>query len=175
MNPFHDREDELALLTPTSGGTMLELGNKKNGSLTYKDYFESIGFKHTSVDLNGEDGALKLDLRDDLGLGTFDMVTNIGTSEHVTRQCPVWGNMLNAMHVGSVLVSITPAPDHWKGHGLWYPRDVFYEQLAAENDLKIERLYFNQRERGRGLWYFRAVRVKRSSFVFPLGLIERQP
>lgn len=50
-----------------------------------KYFFEHMGLKHTSVDLNGFDGSLRLDCRQDLtgNLDKADVITNIGFSEHV--------------------------------------------------------------------------------------------
>ena len=141
MNPFHNREIEWELYSPLVGTTMLELGNKKNKERTYKAFFKSLGFEHTSVDWNGQDGALRRDLREPLNLGTFDMVTNIGTTEHVDGQHGVWKNICEAMHIGSVLVSGTPAPGDWRWHGTWYPHLEFFTELAALNGLEVERLY----------------------------------
>lgn len=166
MNPFHNRHDEWELYSPLVGSSMLELGNKKNREFTYKAYFESLGFRHVSVDWNGEDGALRMDLRKPLDLGTFDMVSNIGTTEHVDRQEPVWRNLLEAMHVGSVLVSTTPKKGNWQWHGEWYPTKEFYEQLAKLNCLEIERLY-SCGTQPREMWFCRAKRVKDSPFVMP--------
>lgn len=120
---------------------MLELGNK-NGTGgrgdSYKRHFEALGIMHTSVDWNGEDGALPLDLRQPLNLGRFDMVTNIGTSEHVDDQAPVWRNMIESCD--QVLVCITPAPGDWPGHGLFYPQPEFYTELARLNGFDLEKL-----------------------------------
>ncbi len=70
--------DEQSIIWPIVGDTMLELGNKRNPDGVYKLYFESIGIKHTSIDWNGQDGALNLDLRKPIDMPPFDMVTNIG-------------------------------------------------------------------------------------------------
>lgn len=127
------------------GLTMLELGNKrttidkaKGVRVVWKDYFSEKGFIHTSVDWNGKDGALKKDLRRPLNLGTFDYVTNIGTSEHVSEQKPVWENIVSALSVGSVLVCTTPLPGDWHWHGEWYPKEGFYDRLAEMNGLAFE-------------------------------------
>ena len=78
---------------------MLELGNKRNTPRhIYKAFFEARGFRHVSVDINGSDGALRKDLTEPLGLGTFDMVSNIGTTEHVSEgdyagQVACWRNI----------------------------------------------------------------------------------
>lgn len=143
MNPFHNRPDEWRLLEPhvRPGYRMLELGNKKNGDATYKAYFESLGVEHVSVDINGQDGALKRDLRKPyvlLDLGTFDVVTNIGTTEHVVSdQTSCWMNVIDALALGAVLVSITPKPGDWWWHGHWYPTPEFYASLAELNGLEV--------------------------------------
>jgi hypothetical protein len=167
LNPFHNRQGEWELYSPLIGKTMLELGNKRNGDAIYKKYFESLGFSHISVDYNGEDGALKLDLRQPLNLGTFDMVSNIGTTEHVeTDQHLVWENILKCMHVGSVLVSTTPKPGQWVWHGDWYPSAEFYQQLADLNGLKVERLYDNGVD-PRVMVFARLVKTEEKPFVMP--------
>jgi len=150
---------------------MLELGNKKNGTHTYKKFFTSLGYSHISVDWNGEDGALKLDLRKPLDLGTFDMVSNIGTSEHVNGQKEVWENMVNACHTGSVLVSTTPMFGDWTWHGEWYPSREFYVELAEKNGFIVERLYLHG-EAPRRMWFARLRRVASYEFDMPTAAIH---
>lgn len=133
-------------MSPLVGSSILELGNKIKMGVTYKSVFESMGFRHISVDTNGRDGALPLDLRKPLNLGTFDMVTNLGTTEHVSEddyagQVQCWRNVVEAMHVGSVLVSITPMPGSNPNHGVWYPHKQFFRELARLNGMEVERLY----------------------------------
>ena len=174
---FPGRSWERDLVNPLIGDSMLELGNKRKGNMIYKHVFERAGFRHVSVDINGKDGALKVDLRKPLNLGTFDMVTNFGTSEHVSEnsiegQVVCWQNILEAMHVGSVLVSITPregAP-RWLRHGRWYPQEPFFTKMAEINGLEIERLY-----RDEHLIYCRAVRVEDKPFVFCADGLYRNP
>jgi hypothetical protein len=144
------RSWEWELYDPLAGASMLELGNKRksspSGDFTYKQVFESLGFRHVSVDINGQDGALPKDLTKPLNLGTFDMVSNIGTTEHVSEgdysgQVACWRNILEAMHVGSVLVSITPQKGSWLKHGVWYPQQDFFKELAELNGLTLDRCY----------------------------------
>lgn len=146
IGAFSQRGWEWELYCPLVGASMLELGNKKKGDFVYKKFFEGRGFRHVSVDWNGQDGALKKDLRFPLNLGTFDMVTNVGTTEHVSEkdwngQVGAWRNILNAMHVGSVLISITPKPGSWPRHGRWYPHQEFFPDLARLNGCEVEKLY----------------------------------
>lgn len=138
----------LRFIEPLTGvRTMLELGNKRGTEHEpYKGHFEARGIEHTSIDWNGEDGAIAADLRKPLnflleeavGRSRFDMVTNIGTSEHVGEQSGCWRNIIAAAQ--SWIVSITPHPGDWPGHGLFYPTRRFYEQLAQRNQLQIEAL-----------------------------------
>lgn len=175
---FVDHPHERALFEPLVGKTMLELGNKSDRTCqhTYKQYFQARGLIHTSVDWNGQQGALKLDLREPINLGTFDMVSNIGTTEHVDGQYGVWKNICEAMHVGSVFVSTTPKPGHWPGHGLWYPQPEFYQSLAELNGMVVERLFetpedYNQK--ADNMIFARLRRVEACPFVMPSGLLVR--
>lgn len=119
--------------------SMLELGNKRaRGQRSYKIAFQRLGIRHVSVDLNGHDGALKLDLRQPLNLGTFDVVTNFGTSEHVSDQAAVWRNMVEAVRLDGILVSHTPHSG-WTNHGIFYPTVSFYVDLAMLNGFAFER------------------------------------
>ena len=149
LEDFCQRSWEQKLLNPLVGDSMLELGNKVKGpTMVYKDIFERLGFRHVSVDMNGKNGALPLDLRKPLNLGTFDMVTNIGTSEHVSENCydgqvACWRNIVEAMHLESVMVSVGPlkGATKWLRHGRWYPQPAFFHELAALNGLEAERVY----------------------------------
>ena len=116
---------------PIHGKRMLELGNKKNREGTYKEYFENAGMEHISIDWNGLDGAIKLDLRQPIDMEPFDMVTNIGTTEHVDDQYGVWQNIHNLTKVGGVIVSHTPLEGDWWWHGEYYPRKSFFEQFTT--------------------------------------------
>jgi len=142
-------------------GSMLELGNKKNEHGVYKDYFEGCGIRHVSVDWNGRNGALKLDLRLPIWeeVGQFDMVTNIGTTEHVARQAGVWENIHNCCRVGGFVVSVTPRPGDWWWHGEWYPTEKFYQVFAELNGYQIEMQGIEREQPNRN----NCVRMKRTS------------
>lgn len=158
-------EIELRLMGPLDGvKSMLELGNKVNKGRAYKTHFEALGIRHVSVDRNGMNGALPMDLMEPLELGGFDMVTNFGTTEHVARQEPVWRNVVNA--AVQTIVSITPAPGGWSDHGLWYPSQVFYRQLVSLNGFDVEQL-FEYRDRGHTLLACRMRRFEGRGFTMP--------
>jgi len=163
VGPLEER-----LLDPLVCKTMLELGNKRNQKGAFKDHFTAIGLKHVSVDLNGEDGALALDLMHPLGLGRFDIVTNFGTSEHVEDQEPCWRNIVE--HAEGLIVSTTPLPGDWTRHGRWYPVPGFYKALAALNGFKVDRLYVDGPV-GRRLICARLRRIADAPFRMPAGLM----
>jgi hypothetical protein len=170
---FHNRPAEWELYQPLAGvRSMLELGNKKNAPYTYKQFFEARGIRHVSVDWNGQDGALRMDLQRPLNLGTFDMVTNIGTSEHVDDQVGVWRNIIEAMDLDSILVSTTPLPGDWSWHGDHYPTERFYVDLAELNALEVQRMYVSG-EHPRRMIFFRARRVERVPFGMPKNNMYR--
>lgn len=160
IRPLPIAEQEILDPLPAPG-SMLELGNKHNLSVKrrgedgiYKHWFQTLGWKHVSVDINGEDGALPLDLTQDQDLGRFDVVTNFGTTEHIgddiAQQRVAWGNIHRAC--AGLFASVTPLPGDWPRHGRWYPTRTFFEGLQW---LDIERIY-KAGIRGRRCWYVRA-------------------
>ena len=163
---------EQAILDPLPPpGLMLELGNKHNlsvkragGDGVYKNWFQALGWDHTSVDINGKDGALPLDLTQDQDLGQFDLVTNFGTTEHIgddiAQQGVAWRNIHRAC--AGLFVSVTPLPGDWPTHGRWYPTRTFFESLQW---LDIERIYIAGTGRKR-CWYVRSA-ANGQPFDFP--------
>lgn len=182
LNPFHNRADELALYQPMVGCTMLELGSKVNAPFkidprtgvdaryTYKAYFESLGFKHISIDWNGAYGAIKRDLSKPLWdeLGQFDMLSNMGTTEHVTDQRGCWRNIHHLTKTDGVYVGQTPYHDgkSWWWHGEHYPTEAFYESFAELNGWQIERMYVGRDIPNQNL-YVRMRKVHDLSFTMP--------
>jgi len=157
---------------------MLELGGKwcSQAGVTYKSVFESLGFRHVSVDWNGEHGALALDLRMPLTheLKGADIVTNFGTTEHISDQTAVWQNIHSLTKPGGVYVGQTPYHDgnSWWWHGEWYPTEGFFESCADLNGWKIERMYRGMKPPHENL-YVRMVKGEDCPFTMPdLGLIK---
>ena len=160
-------EDMHKYYNPLVGNTMLELGNKKTFGVTYKEYFQSIGIEHTSIDWNGMNpDCLNLDLQKPIKLGEFDMVTNIGTTEHVTEQLPVWKNIHDACKVGGVFISHTPIEGDWWWHGMWYPKESFYVEFAEKNGYEIELMGYEMKDPRRVL-SVRMKKVSHAPFVMP--------
>ncbi len=103
-----------------SGLSMVELGDQVINDpnipfKTGKDYFCSRNFKHISVDLNGLHGSQVRDLRkpeqfNDLE-GKFDVLTNLGTTEHVEPyeyQYTCFKIIHRLVKKGGVMIHIVP-------------------------------------------------------------------
>lgn len=125
------------------GLNILELGNqiiKHLNRMPSKEWYTSKGAKHTSIDLNGLDGALKLDLDKPLPESMnskYDLVTNHGTTEHVDNQYQVFKNIHNACRNGGLMVHAVPLREHWDKHCRWYYMEEFFYDLAKACNYRI--------------------------------------
>jgi len=105
------------------GKSMLELGDqvlrekikKITNFKTGKEYFTNNGVEHISIDLNGLHGSLKYDLSKPIinqnWINYFDIITNLGTSEHVEPQSSQYfcfQNIHNFLKVGGIVIHIVP-------------------------------------------------------------------
>lgn len=140
----------------TKGLTMMELGNQwisPNPVISErfgKDYFTNQGFKHISIDMNGEDGAIPLDLRIPAlfkkYFGKVDILTNAGTTEHVEPhecQYDCYSIIHNLVKPGGLMVHILPDVHEldtngaWAGHCTNYYSTEFFEMLSRECGYEI--------------------------------------
>lgn len=97
-----------------------------------KPFFESVGWRHVSVDLNGQGGAKVHDLCQPLQfVDPFDVATDFGTSEHVRDLYWCLRNLHDNTRKGSRIFHANPEPRSWPGHGFWYRSHAFYEEYAA--------------------------------------------
>lgn len=127
--------DKLVQKHKGNAKTMLELGSQN----TYfdsepmgvaKDYYTNQGFEHHSIDANGEYGSEVADLSTVLDLAQYDLVTDFGTSEHVSNYYNCWLNKHNACKVGGLIINENPKVDNWHGHGYHYVNMEFYSEFA---------------------------------------------
>jgi SAM-dependent methyltransferase len=128
-----------------NGLKMLEYGNQiykgDEDFKTSKEFFIDKGVKHVSVDINGRDGALPLDLRQavrDVG-EPFDIITNFGTTEHIRgEQYYAFRNMHDLVREGGVMASIVPSLEYdLPNHGDYHYSQEFFEELALSNGWNI--------------------------------------
>lgn len=135
------------LLPNVNGKDILEFGNKKNDSGLYRDVYLASGAKsYHCVDLNGEDGAIPIDLRSETsyeqiceatGIDKFDIVTNFGTSEHIPVQRTFYKCVHKLTKVGGHMIHWTPVQERFIEHGIhgsiWHMNFDFFDLLAAAN------------------------------------------
>ena len=131
------------------GLRMLELGDQvcesKHPEPTGKAYYSNRGVLHTSFDLNGLNGSIKVNISKPFArkwLGVFDVVTNAGTLEHVeplSYQHPAFKNVHDALRPGGIAIHLVPDAHEldergaWKGHcGNYYDR-AFFELIAKQS------------------------------------------
>ncbi len=123
-----------------------ELGNiwykGSMGNFPTKMYYQNQGVDHTSIDINGKDGALPLDLCFPVPkelLNRFEVITNHGTIEHVNDQYAVFKNVHDMGRDGAVMIHSGPLKGHWPGHCRYYYTTEFYKSLA--DTMQYEVLY----------------------------------
>jgi hypothetical protein len=129
---------------------MLELGNQLiDGSKTGKEYYISLGHQHTSVDLNGNNGSLKKDLRYPNEFiewhNTFDIITNAGTTEHVEPveyQYECFSILHDCLKVNGIQLHVVPCVEglhdlRWSKHCTIYYSMDFYKMLVEKNSYEL--------------------------------------
>ncbi len=163
--------DELGVIKPYRGGSILEFGNKGNRTGQYREWYEAEGCKnYVCIDWNGKDGALPMDCNEPFLISprNFSMVTNFGFSEHVQNQPMFWENHHNHVGQTGLMVGVTPAPllGHWDHHGILQPTRGFYHALAVVNDYQVSALFINENRKRHTVCY-RMVKVHDRPFVMP--------
>lgn len=140
------------------GLSMLELGNqvfrksdRDKFKKTGKEYFESIGVKHTSIDLNGKNGALKLDLSKPIHeegfINNFNIITNFGTTEHIEpleNQYECFKNIHNFMSIGGISIHLVPDAYGFESRDLFRKKHCnhfysgdFFRMLAESSSYEL--------------------------------------
>ena len=136
------------------------MGHFSPGSSPSDSFLETLVRDHGKVaDLFGPDGYLALDMYDDprakvrkfdlnfdslpaADRGAFDLVGNLGTTEHVANQFNCFKVIHEAVKVGGLMVHYVP---FWGGinHGLVKYEPRFFTTLIANNGYEALDWYFN--------------------------------
>lgn len=129
----------LNLIKPFNFKSVWELGNKKTKNKPYRLFYEKMEIEYDSIDINGKDGALKLNLNEILDLESREAVMNIGTSEHVPIQYSVFENIHNLS--SDRMIHWVPLAGKRPDHGLYGYHEQFFRELAKINNYKINKFY----------------------------------
>jgi hypothetical protein len=114
-------------------GDQLLIDDDGNVTGVAKDLYESLGFAHTSMDINGRHGAVPVDLERPVPpefVGAFDIVTDYGTLEHVNGQYQAFRNVHLMCREGGVMIHHLPLAGTYPKHCRYYYTLEFMEGLA---------------------------------------------
>lgn len=128
-----------------SAKNILELGaqyylvdNKSAG------YFKNIfDYPITSLDFNGENGSLQINLAKELpNMPIYDLITNFGTTEHVSNQYQCWKNIHTLLPIGGIIINEIPEIDSWKGHCNYYVDKRFFDSMTKDFEILVYKQIF---------------------------------
>ena len=140
--------------------TVIDLGaqNDYRGAVLpapyISEWYRRMGYDYRCIDLNGENGAYKINL------GVFDLwenkyellnhtpvslIVDAGTSEHVGKDGRFdWGSIYNCwlwkhnlLMRGGIMYNENPKTGNWPGHGFNYYSIEFYRELERFSDYEI--------------------------------------
>ena len=125
--------DELAALDRCylrPGTSLLELGNKKNRTGLYRDWYvkQDILEQFRKIEFGGSHGRAQT-------------ITNFGFTEHVgetlQEQLECWRNIHELLQYNGTLAICMPIMPDWKGHGRWMPTPDWYDEMASLNGYDV--------------------------------------
>lgn len=108
--------------------------------------YKSLGFTmYKCIDADGRHNALKFDLNaclveDYKFLEKFDLVTNLGTTEHVFDQCRVFKNIHDLCANNGIMIHEVPF-QKYLNHGFYNYQPTFFYDLASANHYELVGIY----------------------------------
>lgn len=99
-------------------------------------FWKWLGYRYACIDVDGSPGSLSIDLNyDDVPpseRGCYQLVTNIGTTEHLANQLNAFKVIHNLTSVRGFMIHSLPAQG-WPNHGLINYNPKFFWMLARSN------------------------------------------
>lgn len=121
-----------------------ELTKIGNGGAA-REFYERLGWQYDCLDTDGKHGALVLDLNFDPApaelMGAYDLVTNIGTAEHLINQLNAFRVFHDLTKPGGVMLHL--APHTAMDHGFYTYQPNFFYALARYNSYEMLGLWLN--------------------------------
>ncbi len=152
-----------------SGLLWCELGNQRiNNKIPLKKRYLELGVaEHLSLDINGHDGSMQVNLDKpipDWLEGRFDVVSNYGTSDHINNQEQCFRNIHKLCKIGGLMAHVVPLNGNWVNHGRFYYEMVFFTNLAKLNNYEIISSYILGDSKFKQIYV--CFRKKQNDFVF---------
>jgi hypothetical protein len=105
-----------------------------------RPFYEWLGFRYASIDIDGSPGSVPLDLNyDDVPageIGKYHLVTNFGTTEHVANQLNAFAVIHDLTALGGIMLHQLPAQGYMN-HGLVNYNPKYFWMLARSNGYKL--------------------------------------
>ena len=126
----------------------------KPGDMTVplvEDFYKAIGFSsYNTIDINTRFGGKVMDLNKDLKEfynyeEKFDLVTNIGVSEHLFDQAQFLKNAHELTKVGGIMLHMLPFTG-FINHGFFNYEPRLFEDLAEANGYEVLRIFVSDTE-----------------------------
>lgn len=139
-----------------AGFSVCELGDQQ---ISFTDppssaeaFYRQLGAgRYVAIDGNGR-GSVTADLNhplpSSLCLGTFDLVTDFGTGEHIFDQAQVWRTLHDLTRPAGYIAFDRPAQGY-SSHCFYLTDECLFRDLASVNDYTL--LRFEKKETPRGL------------------------
>lgn len=130
-----------------------------------RDLFDELGVgRYETIDANGNASILAdLNLPLDPHPGQFDLVTDVGTAEHIWDICQCWRTMHSLCKPNGIVFFIKQTQG-WPNHGFYNTQRCFFDDLVAANG---EWIYIKEVTDKRGKWFHGAYHVTAPEFVTP--------
>jgi len=125
---------------PPPARTLLsKLANTENGGETAaREVYEGLGLGYTCIDLNGNFGALPIDINFDKApkehRGRYGLVTNFGTTEHLFDQKNAFEMIHDLTAVDGLMLHAVPFTVYLE-HGFFNYQPNLFDALARYNAL----------------------------------------
>jgi hypothetical protein len=116
------------------------------------EFFKALGFaSYEAIDISDYGDTTIMDLNEDIQAvyhfeKQYDLVTNIGVSEHLINQYVFFKNAHAVTRSGGYMMHILPSVN-FANHGFFNYQPRFFMDLAAANGYEIRELYLADRTR----------------------------
>jgi hypothetical protein len=143
--------DAISALPLPKGFSVCELGDQglswEAKGQKSKPWYLALGCaRYVSIDGNGR-GTMTADLNHPIALDPFDLVTDLGTGEHVFNQAQIWRTLHGLCTPGGFIVVDRPTHGYDK-HCFYLINECLLRDLAEANGYAVRWLARKEKARG---------------------------